>query len=259
MIPFPDYLYKYRDADNDLHIDALQKKYIFMASPVDFNDPFDCKIPLDFESIAENSNLQFQFASKLATTAMIANEKKLDFFEKIIQSGTLKDKDILNRLEQEQVKKLVQDMGVLSLTKESSNLLLWSHYANSHKGFCIGYDTKRLLHDLEYPTLGPVNYCNIYPIVSAADENEKITYTQLFYKSIDWYYENEYRYVKPYWSNKKCSISANTINEIYLGCMISEKNQIRILNIAKSNYPEAKIYKYQKNKFKYEIEKTTII
>jgi len=36
-------------------------------------------------------------------------------------------------------------IGIFSLSKKYDDELLWAHYANSHKGFCIEYDLEILL------------------------------------------------------------------------------------------------------------------
>ena len=37
--------------------------------------------------------------------------------------------------------------GVLSLTRNPTNLLMWSHYANEHKGVVIGIDTSNVIFE----------------------------------------------------------------------------------------------------------------
>lgn len=36
-------------------------------------------------------------------------------------------------------------LGIFSLSKRYDDELLWAHYSNSHKGFCIEYDLDQLL------------------------------------------------------------------------------------------------------------------
>ena len=36
--------------------------------------------------------------------------------------------------------KVIGDLRVLSLSNSELNPLLWSHYADSHRGFCLGFD-----------------------------------------------------------------------------------------------------------------------
>lgn len=52
--------------------------------------------------------------------------------------------------------------GVASLTTSFNNPLMWSHYANSHKGICIEYDLSEELKNVESlkSLLIPVRYSN---------------------------------------------------------------------------------------------------
>ncbi|WP_214826490.1 DUF2971 domain-containing protein [Chryseobacterium sp. ISL-6] len=51
------------------------------------------------------------------------------------------------------VENVNRNFGIYSLTTKNSNLLMWSHYGNSHKGFCIGFNTEKLFK-LVMGTLG---------------------------------------------------------------------------------------------------------
>ena len=48
---YPQIIYKYRDWQIGYHRNILTHNQIFLASPKDFNDPFDCRIPEDFLSL----------------------------------------------------------------------------------------------------------------------------------------------------------------------------------------------------------------
>ena len=47
--------------------------------------------------------------------------------------------------------------GVLSLSAKNSNILMWSHYADSHKGVCIEYTDYRDDHLNEVPLKSSIN------------------------------------------------------------------------------------------------------
>lgn len=78
---------------------------------------------------------------------------------------------------------------VFCSSKEYDNPLLWAHYANSHKGFCVGYEKSSIvevsdkLFDIEYKS-------EMYPI---NEYDEKAIERVLSVKSIDWSNENECR------------------------------------------------------------------
>src|SRR3954471_5525958 len=66
--------------------------------------------------------------------------------------------DYLKRMLAREVKvRLDQELGtrgVLSLSERWNSVLMWSHYADNHRGVCIEFD----LAEGSYPSLQPVNY-----------------------------------------------------------------------------------------------------
>lgn len=78
--------------------------------------------------------------------------------------------------------------GLLCFCRGWSNPLLWSHYANKHRGMCLGFD-------LEENTVRPVTYvAERVPIQYPFIENiETISDQLLWTKYIGWQYEEELR------------------------------------------------------------------
>ncbi|MBT2620300.1 DUF2971 domain-containing protein [Chryseobacterium sp. ISL-6] len=67
--------------------------------------------------------------------------------------GYLKMMNIGKNHYEKYVENVNRNFGIYSLTTKNSNLLMWSHYGNSHKGFCIGFNTEKLFK-LVMGTLG---------------------------------------------------------------------------------------------------------
>ncbi len=82
---------------------------------------------------------------------------------------------------------------VFCFSKTFQNPLMWGHYGNSHKGFCVGYDLNDILNIPEYKEklrFKEITYTDIIPSLS----NEEIDRGEaLYYKSSDWEKENEFR------------------------------------------------------------------
>jgi len=76
--------------------------------------------------------------------------------------------------------------GVLSFSETNSNLLMWAHYTEGHKGIVIEFDTTESF----FTSLRRVSYNNVKP-----NEIEKLE-DIFFIKSDEWIYEKEYRLVK---------------------------------------------------------------
>lgn len=82
-------------------------------------------------------------------------------------------------------KKMAQRFGLICFCEHWHNPLLWSHYADKHRGMCLGFD-------VDDGRLSAVNYVlersdlKMPPTKESADE-------LLFTKYRDWQYEEEWR------------------------------------------------------------------
>ncbi len=78
--------------------------------------------------------------------------------------------------------------GYLSLSKTEKNILMWSHYAQNHEGFAIGFDANHSYFDLG---VTEVEYSDQRPYLNPLQSEQDAS---LFYtKSTDWAYEQEIR------------------------------------------------------------------
>lgn len=105
-----------------------------------------------------------------------------------------------------------QDYRIFCTTGDSDNILMWSHYGDSHSGYCTSYYPFDIISEIEkeakinFCIYGYVNYCSkrktdssfIRLILSCFDD-ETISFilqiNQLFKKFTDWDYEKEFRYI----------------------------------------------------------------
>lgn len=125
------------------------------------------------------------------------------------------------------------------------NKLMWSHYADSHKGFCIEYDYSDLIVDDHTVLPLPVIYSDERPLISwkAALNNSLenveeavVQFTKgLLTKDNIWSYENEWRILIK--ATDVSDIPMPRVSCVYLGASISDENRNAILQIAKEkNY-----------------------
>ena len=94
---------------------------------------------------------------------------------------------------------LADKVPVLCLSAKSDNILLWSHYANSHRGYCIEYRAKRIdaenvIYKPDAPTIKikellPTEFEDYQSITGCKIKKALLT------KLIDWKHENEYRFI----------------------------------------------------------------
>lgn len=85
---------------------------------------------------------------------------------------------------------------ILSLTYHYKNLLMWSHYAKNHKGYCIEFEVEdpSKIFKVQYLEKMPEGITE--PLYFAQDiEKRKEICKYFLYKSKVWEYENEYRVI----------------------------------------------------------------
>jgi hypothetical protein len=69
----------------------------------------------------------------------------------------------------ENVRKRQMNYGVFTLSESNSNILMWSHYADNHMGFCIEF-SRTSENDLGDPEIAhAVEYSNNFPAINISD------------------------------------------------------------------------------------------
>lgn len=163
----PKTVYKYRNWENSKHQTVLREQSIWVADTFDFNDPFDCNIPIAYDLMTEDDALAEKFMRRLVyELKQIPDNEKEETIEKFVREGKHKDKSFIHNFKYSSLAEHKKFSGVFSVTPINNNILMWSHYANSHKGFCVGYDSSKLFAYLGGG--GNINYQETYPIISPA-------------------------------------------------------------------------------------------
>ena len=120
----------------------------------------------------------------------------------------------------------------LSKNEFPDNELMWAHYANSHKGFCIAYDIKQLEFSEERPY--NVNEMQVVyklnpPIIDILNILNKDFLVKMFgTKSNIWEYENELRLIYNGFGLKK--YNPFSLKSVYFGLNMDEKYQKQIID-----------------------------
>ena len=82
---------------------------------------------------------------------------------------------------------------IASFSEDHSNILLWSHYADGHKGVALEVEI-----DTEDPTLTQIVYSDFYSVFSE-DTDVTMNHPHVFNgKTPEWRYEKEWRIITTY-------------------------------------------------------------
>jgi len=223
----PKILYKYRSWDNDYHRRLLTHKEIYFASARDFNDPFDCVVAPDYNLLCPDEHITL-IKKYLKEDNPNASEQDIDqMARKRYRTARLHDPDYHVQWRQRILEAKYRKFGVCTLSGVRNSILMWSHYADAHRGFCVGIDVDKLdqfCDDLaEKQSLGTdmqrVEYYPMYPKLKPSDlGNEEWVLKQLLVKFDHWSYEDEWRLILLGSSGQSVTLYEGIICEVILGC-----------------------------------------
>ena len=181
-------LYKYRAFD-ERALNILRDQEVWMAGPESFNDPFDCALSPPSERTTKDL-LEQLFA---LNEELYGKEKAQRINKDIKERNKNKEVKVIGNSSLEKHLSEAMKMGVFSLSEKPDNILMWSHYGDHHKGFCIEFERSNHPHNfLNHVMCRPVNYSSKYPNLNRMLNHFDIN---LFTKAKDWEYEAEWRLV----------------------------------------------------------------
>ncbi|NSL57033.1 DUF2971 domain-containing protein [Uliginosibacterium aquaticum] len=181
----PPRLYRYRSLDS---LDPVTKEPIvqriilhgehYFPSPRQLNDPFECRPLAGFSPKGANTRAHLGALVKRARPdAKPAKRLQL--------AAQMKRMPRLQRGQMEGV-------GLLSLSELPDSPLMWAHYADTHRGVCLEFETSKWLFQLAWEVV----YQDTYPFVDTANQSYlDIHRTVACTKATYWDYEKEWRIV----------------------------------------------------------------
>lgn len=247
--PFPDQegkasLFKFFKLNDDHpeYLEALLTDLrLFHSLPQEFNDPFECRpqwrLPQTAPEIRDIRKRLFFVARKNGASKKGAEE---------FASKSMKNRDRLEAAIISSSTNNYRNVRICSYSTTKENILLWSHYANSHKGICVEFDATR-------PPLSismKVNYQDEYPEIEYPLPDGARAFVPILTKSTCWAYEQEYRSIliagakdQPPHDETSFLLEPGTISSIYLGAQISEEHKKRLLNILEKSKTTPQVWK----------------
>lgn len=261
----PKNIYKYRKL-SEYSLDEVKSSKVWLSNPENLNDPYECSHIVKADEIIKEIT-DDKIKSSLFDYATILNieEKKLkelidkensieEIFEFLLEKEDDYKKEyykkVFRGLFQNRIKeikknlnKLIKDSFRVSCFSEiNDSILMWSHYAEEHRGICIEYNTsKKSIDDLKGRFLFPVIYTDrIIDLSSMYSNTDKINILRFnlvsIYKFDKWSYEKEWRLVIPNGRMKEEGLlKFFPISKVFLGSKISDENQKKVIEVCKED------------------------
>lgn len=282
----PKNLYKYRAVTIN-SLENLNTNTVWIDKPSKYNDVFEFNEDLNIDILYDTLNQKMieeiisQLTNNISVPEHIKEKARLEkkplevIGRYALQQANYSDSKIdevfkvMNETVRESTLQMIKDknsmlkdsMKVCSFCDSNKELSMWSHYADSHKGICIEYNTenwfpinirKRLLFPVIYQDevfdatehlINHINnddFNNLYPFISGAT------------KSTQYSFEREWRFIINLGEFEPQNYPMQCLNKVFLGVQISDEHKNQVLEICKTN--KIDVYQTVISSTKYEIE-----
>ncbi len=240
---------------------------VWFASSDSFNDPFDCKIPPRWDLLPEEVNRdRLTRLARWRETSLSEDEIKAKV-DDVLKNHPVLSKDAMVRAQawDRYAHSLAESYGILSLSGVCDPILLWSHYADAHRGYCVELDAHMLAHrlfdlfrtdDLSIDMFR-VEYVDTFPtVLPAVDDLVDLQghISLLTTKSDSWCYEKEWRFI---WIDKTRAplhIDKPLIRRVILGCQMPENHRKELVDLVTWHLPKTEIWEAVRSRTRFELE-----
>jgi hypothetical protein len=214
-------------------LSALAQKKIWYSKPASFNDPFDTR---------------FHVVGNLHSYVQETDAQKLNRIFGEDMSDAIVKKKVSLESELMQFRQGIEELGILSLANSNNNLLMWSHYAEDHKGMCLEFErkdgevlassdsTQPIFYTDNHPTLSPKSLLNK---AAALTSKKRILYA----KSKHWEYEREWRHIVE--NGNLLHPWPAPLKAVYFGCKVEASD----INLVKNVIADPTINYFQAHQY----------
>ncbi len=218
---FPELLYKYREFGKFTDDIIINSRFYF-ALVKSFNDPFDCNLSYREDySFREIKECKKRFLKRNPNISVEVRKKLFETKGKSFIS-------FMKACKQE----LINNTGILSLSKTNNSVTMWSHYSEKHEGLVFELDVEK--DCTFFKMFGMVDYIEEYELFSFAEDPKDELFNLFTTKYIDWEYEQEIRIIDfdKYGYRK---FNKNLLKTIYFGLKSSTENMKHVIQLCQLN------------------------
>lgn len=178
-------IYKYVSLEDAKRV--LLGRTLKFSNPDSFNDPFDCYYELLEFLVTEEFIRQH---IDLGILKLAPNEVSMTLDELVsVYSEYYNFENPEVRLPFDDAMK---NVWISCFSEINNDILMWSHYADKHKGCCIGFSLSGLLETFTFQ-LRTVRYTDVFEKYDYCSNSSAALDHMITTKSVKWKYEKEIR------------------------------------------------------------------
>ena len=250
MDSVPKTIFKY-EAFTLQSLRNLKCQSVYFGSPKNFNDPYDSAVGFEVSELAD-IDIPLMFDHLLESLELS------DAIKRILPSVPVEHrtqqllagiKDAVSNARE----KYISNCGVTCFSECNDNLLMWSHYGGSYRGFCLEFRT-----DFEpFTTLKKVNYSQSFPKIDPVEFVTRLDFEQVIRlfctKSDCWRYEREWRAIHQV-AGTVFTYEPTALKSIYFGTDIDVQDRDLVSQIMAAQNPEVNLFLGTRSEIEFKVE-----
>jgi hypothetical protein len=248
----PSLIYKFRSfngqfAETNLR-DVILHSALRLAAPSEFNDPYELFVQIELTStpaererrFREMAALQGPYLSHTEREAMVAG---------LVETPNIPHIENVQR----SLSRIRKNSGVISFAAKPYSILMWSHYADHHRGICFQF-----LRAKDFPTFGHavhVSYNEALPVVNYILDFYDGIIPLLLSKHAGWSYEEELRITAIDQADRYIQFRPDALSGIIFGCRVDPNGQELVLDLLRqrktAGMPPVRLFEMVQHPTKY--------
>lgn len=234
-------LYKFRTVESGLRI--INDRKLYFGSPLGFNDPFDCQLTVNTSGTLADVT---KHLNKVSPERPRAERRRMG-------KAMLKDPAATYHRVNKALREVMEETGISCFCRTWEPILIWSYYANDHKGIVLGFDPSM---DQLFEHRVKVRYESEYPSEKYWTRKLDMMLHIITTKYKLWEHEQEVRVIHDSPGAKEYRPEA--LREVIFGCRCEDQKLVMDACSAKG-LSHVKFYQAKKIPFKFALERIEIV
>lgn len=242
------HFYKYRSMNSKGLEDLFSKRKTYFTDATRFDDPFECRPILTFH---QSSLKRQQFLKEITKDKFPSADKRI--LKKLMRGKKplLTDQATLRKA----YDGFIRTIGIYCLSEKNDDVLMWSLYSDSHRGFCLEFEAST--ENTLFWKAFNVTYQDEYPTVNIMDIGKAEEFRKaLLTKSTHWKYQKEWRILKTEQEGGpglyKCS--PELLTGVVLGVLLDDNDKDLLMSWIEKYPTRVTIYQARLNERKYHLD-----
>jgi len=241
------HFYHYQKFNKDYLTSMFVEGMLHFSHPHSVNDPWDCKPWFDYRPLIADPAKREAMIVALRTwlPPETLNDPRRPIMENLLRTNDSALRQHVEDFSKTFAEQQLSQRRIYCLTPFPDNTLMWSHYADNHKGICLEFANDNLL----IRKARPCQYRKEYPEWSLQDYGpgkDANALELVLTKAMDWCYEREWRIIAntldgptKLYNEDFVKLPPGALSAIIIGCEC--KDHADVIDIVKKHQPGVKI------------------